>query len=745
VLLAGIAFGAASSGLDAVRSALRTSESTDSSRRPAPGRAPGYTTEAPTRRTLGERAVSEVVGAILVFALLVLVLSIFQALGVPAANKEVEFDHNQELHTDMQDLDSALSRTAGLGAEQSVQMAIGVQYPNRFVFFNPPTPTGTIQTLPAANGNDVVISNAAANGEAGDYWEGGGDSESFTTKRVFYNPSYNVYTSAPNTTLTTGVLYNHFSDTRVILDSDNVIDGRTISLVTIDGELTRNSLSTTVTTRPLSAPTNRIAITDTGTPITITLPTRLKQEDWDRILADEIGPGPNQYVSSVTVDDAADTVTITLEAGNTYNLRLAKIGVGQGGTEPGSHYLTDQTGDNMSLSEGSRTTVTFQVRDRFNNPVSGETVWVGVPNNKGQILDNGVPHSGYSDTVQYTTDEDGEIQVTYQAKSVIGSNEDVQMRASFIDSDVGSGSWAQSDLEDADLTLRTLNTSTADTATDPLFNPFDGVILFGARTSLDNCGLGTGKTCHVDLTFKNLNPWDVNIVEMRYVFYGGDSQGNAPSNTGEAAHISYLDDGTGSPQTEDVTLEYSKEYEPIAPTTICQNGGTAVVKIGFYNSTTIEDDEAKQVQSAHWFAIDVLLDDGNETYRRTYLVDPDTSSISDSSANCDPGNNPPSIGINDVVDNSGAGDASFNVDWSASDPDNDLDSVTVELISGGSTVDSETIPVSGGAASGDTTLSQTGGEGSVYTIRVTVSDDQGLQDSAEEDHEADGNPGGNPP
>ena len=48
-----------------------------------------------------ERGVSEVLGAILVFGILVVLLATIQTQAIPAANEQVEFNHNQEVQSDL--------------------------------------------------------------------------------------------------------------------------------------------------------------------------------------------------------------------------------------------------------------------------------------------------------------------------------------------------------------------------------------------------------------------------------------------------------------------------------------------------------------------------------------------------------------------------------------------------------------------------------------------------------------------
>ena len=91
-----------------------------------------------------------------------------------------------------------------------------------------------------------------------------------------------------------------------------------------------------------------------------------------------------------------------------------------------------------------------------------------------------------------------------------------------------------------------------------------------------------------------------------------------------------------------------------------------------------------------------------------------------------------------VTDVSGT-DATFDVSWTVADPNADLDSVTVELEQGGTTVDAPpAVGVGGETDSGSVTVSDSGGGGNTYTVVVEVADGAGHVRSNSEAHQADG-------
>ena len=98
------------------------------------------------------------------------------------------------------------------------------------------------------------------------------------------------------------------------------------------------------------------------------------------------------------------------------------------------------------------------------------------------------------------------------------------------------------------------------------------------------------------------------------------------------------------------------------------------------------------------------------------------------------GTNDPQVDRFDVTDQSG-NQAKFDVTWEVSDGENNLDTVTVELIDQSGTIeDSVTNNVNGGTASATNQLTETGNPAAqTYTIRLTVTDIDGNQVTATRD------------
>jgi hypothetical protein len=379
------------------------------------------------------RAQSVQVGVIILFGFLVLAYSGYQANVVPDQNREIEFEHNQDVQADMTDLRSAILRSASERGTRSVSVQLGTNYPSRSIFVNPASPSGRLQTVGTSDASVAIeVDNAdATDDEAGDFWDGT-TTRSYSTGGIAYTPLYNYYREAPTTVYDTTVLANQFDGAERPTSGQAVVDGRRITLVTLDGELSENGVgSTSVDVSGVSASDARVTVSDDGGPVTVSLPTTLSESTWeDELLADQIdddnsGPtdGDGQYVGSFDYDESGDPAVVTLEfeTGVDYELSLARVGVGSGATVPDQAYAVDVEGDETSIPAGASQQLVVEVRDAFNNPVSG----VGVcAETDGTFASDTVSGDGQ-------TNEDGQATFTYDAPNTVSSTDTAEVTVAY--------------------------------------------------------------------------------------------------------------------------------------------------------------------------------------------------------------------------------------------------------------------------------------------------------------------------
>ncbi|MFC7167788.1 Ig-like domain-containing protein [Halospeciosus flavus] len=368
------------------------------------------------------RGVSTVVGAVLVFGILVVLLSLYQAQVVPAQNEAVEFQHAQAVQSDMVHLRDGLLRTASSGNTYPTSVALGARYPSRIFFVNPPPVNGRLTTETVGGGQIIVDNAKALDGETADYW--GGGEHTFASKSLVYEAEYNYLDDSPRIGYENTLLYrNYTSENATLIDArPTVVDGSEITLVALGGNLTEGgSESASVAPRPVSAPYTEIAVTNASKNITITLPTALPVAKWNQTLASEYDTDPNdgddRHLLAVE-RTGSGAVRLVLEPG-TYTLKMAKLGVGTGVERPGAHYLTEIRGGGATVQVGGTERLVAQVRDRFNNPVAGVSV-------------NATAESGRVSPTSATSGEQGKTAFIYQAPdSISDASETVNVTASY--------------------------------------------------------------------------------------------------------------------------------------------------------------------------------------------------------------------------------------------------------------------------------------------------------------------------
>ncbi len=149
----------------------------------------------------------------------------------------------------------------GQPSRQAVSVQLGTRYPSRLVATNPGPPSGLLYTDGTSNeSQNLTIRNAEARTpETADYWDG-------TTPRHYKGGDR--YT--PETTSTgrpSGDCLRHSSSTtssvegNVTLSEQTMVDGRDITLVTLNGSMSRStSDSVTVDVEPTSQSSRTVRV-----------------------------------------------------------------------------------------------------------------------------------------------------------------------------------------------------------------------------------------------------------------------------------------------------------------------------------------------------------------------------------------------------------------------------------------------------------------------------------------------------
>lgn len=455
------------------------------------------------------RAQAIQVGAILLFALLILGISIYQATVVPQQNARVEFNAYQGATDDMVSVrdDVVTAGTEGTAASTTVQS--GATYPARSIFVNPGAPSGTVSTASAPNvtlSGVRPVGSEASNTRA--FWNA--TSGTYETNRVTFTPSYNEFDGPPVGIADQGV-YRLPNDRILPISAGSTISGNRITLVTVRGDLGAAGRSVSVTADPVSTATRTVVVTGTGATFDVTVPTPIPASAWNDTVAPDVVANPN-VVTTTPVGD--DSVRITFNGSRQYELRLAAVELraqSDSSTveQPDGSYLIGLTG-NETISTNGTSPLAVEVRDRYNNPVSGADVTF-------EVIDGDATFAGGGTSRTVTTDGSGRAPVALRP----GGSGTITVEAT---SDLNGNGNIES-YERTRFAVTATDGSTDDDGGAEEINPSgDGdVVLVDGVVNDDG---------DIEVDFDNRAGAERTITEARVSFYYRSSQGNSQKGNG---------------------------------------------------------------------------------------------------------------------------------------------------------------------------------------------------------------------
>ncbi|WP_435197278.1 hypothetical protein [Natronomonas sp. EA1] len=191
-----------------------------------------------------ERAQPVQIGFILVFAIIIISFSLYQATVVPDENAEVEFEHSQAVERDMASLRNDIVRAANGGVDGVAQVQLGTSYPSRSLAVNAGPASGTIRTTGLAE-LGVYTDSALNSGDRVDVCPNGD-----LTQSVVYEPSYNYYDNAPTTIYENTGLFNRFQQsggpTETVETAPRLVfnDEKLLNLVSLWGNVSESRSGT---------------------------------------------------------------------------------------------------------------------------------------------------------------------------------------------------------------------------------------------------------------------------------------------------------------------------------------------------------------------------------------------------------------------------------------------------------------------------------------------------------------------
>jgi hypothetical protein len=541
-----------------------------------------------------ERGLSEVLGAILMFALVFAVLVIVQVWAVPTANAQLELQHSEDLEADYGQLAASLDRVSSLGVGETVSMDAGLRYPSRLFLINPPPAS---YTFASGDAESISLANVrTTDDEAAEYFTFDGSPLTVETRSYTHSTDYNQYTTAPDLRLEGGVIYERSETGHVSVVSDGpVVDGRRISLVSYAGEFGSGGSETLdLTVTSLSGPTQRVTVEDTGTPMTLTLYTELSEEVWETELLDgeydPTGSIDGAYVSDVSCLSGAapgepcnGDIELTFESGTVYELAISKLSL-DGGDALDAKYLVYGGPATPSVSS-TGTDLTVQVRDDLNNPVSGQPVTF--------VSDDG-EFDGQASPYEVTTDQNGYATATF----VPDGDGPVDVTVEY-DLDGSGGISDYEQVEYNGLLVDGRDDSDPSGIENDIINPSTGTVVLTDASYSSSGG-------YIEMEFTNLADDDKTITDARVNFYYASSPGGSGGTPPASARLSY--DGF---TTEEDEMTIGGTFVDVTDLTIPDESGSNVVDIDLKLYTDSAGTSAYGPPNADDFiVVTFLYDDG---------------------------------------------------------------------------------------------------------------------------------------
>jgi len=275
-----------------------------------------------------ERGVSEVVGAVLLFGILILALTTYQATIVPQQNAQTEFQHFEEVRNELIELRNAVSTAGQADVSQFPSITLGTTYQTRLFTINPPAPAGTLQTSESYN---ITISNGTEEYD-----------KNISTRFLDYQPGYHEITVGP-TRYEHSVLYldeRERGNGISITEDQNIVKDGTVRITALQNEF--QETGTRRVTLELY-PQDKLRADDfpdpNGANLTVLVPTRLTESNyWDEALVDASGIYQG-------VDSGSEVDKLNLSV-NSSDLKINTVGVRKEPNEdPAKSTQPQSTGD----------------------------------------------------------------------------------------------------------------------------------------------------------------------------------------------------------------------------------------------------------------------------------------------------------------------------------------------------------------------------------------------------------------
>jgi hypothetical protein len=331
-----------------------------------------------------ERAQSVVIGSLLVFTIIVLSFSAYQAFSVPSQNAEIEAEHFQDVEDQFSELRTSVVNAVGSDVSHSTAIDLGTRYPSRAIALNPPPAAGRLRTTDPGDVEFDTDEDVCRTGAG-----------TPTSRSLVYRPGYNEFQQPESIGYESRLVSRQFRDGS-LFDQRLVRSGSPseIDLYLLTGAVDENGVNTY--SLELNATDE---YTTTLTDPTITMPSRFEAATWnDEILSDR---------SAVTATNDGDRVKLDFSGGE-YRVSCAVVGLeadpgftppADGGTGSGS----GGGGGGGDYGQGSESTYSSDNDTETVSVPNGK--WNGITATDELILSGGeqiYDTSNGQDVIEYT-------------------------------------------------------------------------------------------------------------------------------------------------------------------------------------------------------------------------------------------------------------------------------------------------------------------------------------------------------
>ena len=257
-----------------------------------------------------DRGVSEVLGAILLFGILVIAIGGYQAFVVPTQDAQVEHRHDVQVSDEFLEIQKAISNAAASERTRTTSVSLGAEYPFRVLAMERPPIASTLRTtdegLMALEGT-----------------EGAHDLEYVCgmeprTRSIRFQAQYREHEGTGEFVYEHGVIYRDLDDGIHVTSDQELVDGSRIHLTPlVNGDFDTTS-SSSEQLRFVPGETGTVTV-DAEDELNLTIPSSLSTDVWEEaVLGDEVE----------SVEDAGEGAVKLVLPADTYTIECTPVGIG---------------------------------------------------------------------------------------------------------------------------------------------------------------------------------------------------------------------------------------------------------------------------------------------------------------------------------------------------------------------------------------------------------------------------------